>query len=153
MGAKNEDICVCLVSSCGGHLTEVREFRICFEQYSHYYVLNDVVPLPEDMVGKTLFVCHAERDWRVLWNLVEFWRIFRTTRPSVILTTGAGPAVPAAIIGLAFGIPTIFVESVCRVTVPSLTGRIMYYIARKTFYQWESLGTAFPKGVYGGSLL
>ncbi len=143
---------ICIVSSCGGHLTEVREFRPIYRDLPHYYVLNDRVPLPEDMEGRTFFISHAERDWRVLWNLVETWRIFRKMRPGVILSTGAGPAVPAAIIGWFMGAPTVFVESVCRVTQPSLTGRIMYYLARRMFYQWAGLRRHYPKATCGGSI-
>ena len=32
---------VCIVSSCGGHLTEVRQLRQAYERFDHFYVLND----------------------------------------------------------------------------------------------------------------
>ena len=34
---------VCVVSSSGGHLTEVRALRPVYEPYRHFYVLNDRV--------------------------------------------------------------------------------------------------------------
>ena len=144
---------VCVVSSCGGHLTEVRALRSVYEPYRHFYVLNDRILLPKDMEGKTYFVRHAERDWRCVVNLWEAWRILRKERPRVILSTGAGPAVPFALVGRALGIPTVFVETFTRVLTPSLTGRIMYYVADRFFYQWPTLQRFFPRGTWGGLLV
>ncbi|MGH7949464.1 MAG: hypothetical protein ACREQF_09590, partial [Candidatus Binataceae bacterium] len=85
---------ICIVSSCGGHLTEVRELKPVYERYEHFFVINERIMLPADMEGRTYFIRHAERDPLVLINLWEAWRILRAERPAVILTTGAGPAVP-----------------------------------------------------------
>jgi UDP-N-acetylglucosamine:LPS N-acetylglucosamine transferase len=143
---------ICIVSSCGGHLTEVRALRTVYERYEHFYVLNDRILLPKDMVGKTIFVRHSERDRLFFVNLWEAWRIIRKERPSMILSTGAGPAVPFVLIGKLFRTPSIFIEISAQVIKPSLTGRIMYYLADRFFYQWKSLDRDFPKGTYGGLL-
>jgi len=145
---------ICIVSSCGGHLTEVRCLKPAYRDYEHFYVLNDRVLLPEDMQGKTHFIAHSERDWKFFLNLWEAWRILRRERPQVILSTGAGPAVPFAIVGrLLFGTRVVFVETITRVHEPSLTARIMYRLAHDFFYQWESQRAFFPKARYGGPLL
>jgi UDP-N-acetylglucosamine:LPS N-acetylglucosamine transferase len=83
-------------------------------------------------------------------NLAEAWKILRRERPHLILSTGAGPAVPFAIVGKLLGIRNIFIEISAQVTTPSLTGRIMYFLADRFFYQWKGLQQYFPKGVYGG---
>ena len=75
---------ICIVSSCGGHLTEVRCLKPAFEGYEHFYVLNDKALLPADMQGKTLFITHAERDWRILKNVWEAIAILARERPQVI---------------------------------------------------------------------
>lgn len=145
---------VCIVSSVGGHLTEVRQLRTAYEGYPHFYVLNDQALLPPDMVGITHFIAHSERDWKFLLNLWEAFRILWREQPTVILSTGAGPVVPFAIIGrLFFGAYVIYVETITKIEAPSLTGKIMRYLAHRCFYQWESLRPFFPRGEYGGSLL
>ena len=145
---------LCIVSSCGGHLTEVRCLKPAYASYEHFYVLNDKTILPEDMQGKTHFISHSERDWRFIINLWEAIQILRKERPHVILSTGAGPAVPFALVGrFLFGMRIIFVETITRIERPSLTGRIMYRLANIFFYQWESLRKYFPKGLFGGPLL
>jgi UDP-N-acetylglucosamine:LPS N-acetylglucosamine transferase len=145
---------VCIVSSCGGHLTEVRALRPAYERYEHFYVLNDRALLPPDMEGKTYFIAHSERDALFFVNLAEACRILRRERPDVILSTGAGPAVPFALVGRhLFGCKILFVETVTRIQRPSLTGRLMYRLAHDFFYQWEGLRRFFPEGRMGGPLL
>lgn len=144
---------ICIVSSCGGHLTEVRALKPVYERHEHFYVLNDRVLLPKDMEGKTYFIRHSERDWLFFVNLWEAWRILRKERPALILSTGAGPVVPFALAGNIMGVPTLYIETFNRVAEPSLSGRIMYYLADRFFYQWRSLEKIFPKGIYGGPLL
>lgn len=142
----------CLVASCGGHLAEVRAMKGAFAMSDHFFVVNDVVMLPDDMRGRTYFIRHSERDLLFFVNLVEAFRILRRERPTVILSTGAGPAVPFALIGKCLGIPNVYVEISTQVVVPSLTGRIMYYLADTFFYQWRPLEKYFPKAQYGGLL-
>jgi len=145
---------ICIVSSCGGHLTEVRTLLPAYSDLDHVYVLNDHALLPADMLGRTHFIAHSERDWKFLLNLWEAWRILRRERPDVILSSGAGPAVPFAIIGkLFFQTRVVFVETITRVEAPSMTGRLMYRLADDFFYQWKRLAPFFPKGIYGGPLL
>jgi len=144
---------ICIVSSCGGHLTEVRTLKPVYERYEHFYVLNDRVLLPEDMKGKTYFIRHSERDWLFFINVGEAWRIINKERPSLILSTGAGPVVPFVLVAKLFRIPTIFIETLTRVTRPSLTGRIMYRLADRFFYQWKPLAQFFPKAIHGGPLI
>lgn len=141
---------IALISSCGGHLAEVRALRPIYERHEHFYVLNDQAILPKDMEDKTLFIRHSERDWLFFINLWEAWKILRKARPSLILSTGAGPVVPFALVGKLLGIPTIYIEISTTVVRPSVSGRIMYHLADKFFYQWEGLQRYFPKGIYGG---
>jgi len=143
---------ICIVSSCGGHLTEVRALKPAYDQHEHFYVLNDRIFLPPDMQDKTYYIRHSERDWVLLLNLLEAWRILRKEKPTLILSTGAGPVVPFALVGKLLGVKSVFVETFARVTRPSLTGRIMYRLADRFFYQWKALGEFFPKGIYGGPL-
>jgi UDP-N-acetylglucosamine:LPS N-acetylglucosamine transferase len=145
---------ICIVSSCGGHLTEVRCLKNVYEDYEHFYVLNDAVILPSDMQGRTYFIAHSERDWKFFLNLWEAFHVLRKEKPDVILSTGAGPVVPFAIVGrLLFGVRVVFVETFTRVEFPSLTGKIMYWLANDFFYQRKQLGKYFPRGKYGGGLL
>ena len=127
--------------------------RPAYEHLSHFYIINDRIELPPDMSAKTYFIRHAERDIGVVVNLWEVLQIVRRERPTVMLSTGAGPAVPAALVGRLFGITVIYVETITRVSSPSLTGRLMYHLAHRFYYQWPELARFFPSGRYAGSLI
>jgi len=141
---------ICIVSSAGGHLTEALALKPAYERFEHFYVLNYRVLLPKMMEGKTYFIRHSERDWLFFMNLWEAWRILRAERPALILSTGAGPVVPFALVGKLLKVPTLYIETSAQVTEPSLTGRIMYHLADRFFYQWKPLERFFPKATYGG---
>jgi UDP-N-acetylglucosamine:LPS N-acetylglucosamine transferase len=143
---------ICLVSSCGGHLSELRSLKPVYDRHVHFYVINDRITLPPDMRGRTYFIRHSERDWLFLVNLWEAWCILRRERPAIIVSTGAGLIVPFTLVAKLFGIPTVFIEAATQVADPSLSGRIMYWLADRFFYQWKALEHHFPKATYGGPI-
>ena len=114
---------VALVSSIGGHLAELLELAAAFgDDHELVWILNDRSPvLPEG--ARAYVISHAERDWRVAWNLVELAAIFSRERPDVVVSTGAGPAVPAALVGRLAGVPYIHVEPSSAVR-SAMTGRM-----------------------------
>jgi UDP-N-acetylglucosamine:LPS N-acetylglucosamine transferase len=141
---------ICVVSSVGGHLREVLQLREALAAHDVFYILNDSTPLQLD--HRTYRIAHAERDLRVLYNFYEALRILVRERPQVILSCGAGPAVPVAICGKLLGARVIFIETFGAVERPTLTGRILYRIADHFFYQWEPLSRYYPKGTYAGTI-
>ena len=72
----------------------------------------------------------------------------------MLISTGAGAIVPFSIVGrLFFGTRVIFVETLARVRKPSLSGRLMYWLAHRFYYQSEPLEAYFPRGRFCGALL
>lgn len=130
---------IALVSSVGGHLTELLALRAAYADLSHFYVFNDQTQFTPPPTIRMYTVAHAERDLRVLSNVWEFFRIFKHEQPTAILTTGAGLAVSAAVAAKFLGISVIFVETVAAVTRPSLTGVLIEPWADTYFVQWKTL--------------
>ena len=64
--------------------------RHAYARFDHFYVLNDRAELPDDMLRRTHFIRHSERDWLFLVNLWEAARILVREWPDVILSTGRG---------------------------------------------------------------
>lgn len=141
-----------VVSSVGGHLEEVRQIVARLGDLDVVWVVTDELTDSRGLSGKTYRIAHAERDWRVLLNFWEAWRIIRAEQPDAMLSAGAGPAVPVAVICRVRRIPVVFVESIAQVDAPSLTGRLMYYLANRFFYQWPELSGFFPRGECVGLL-
>lgn len=151
--APQTDDCIGLVAPSGGHLTEIRELAAIYRNHPHFFVINMPVVEPADMQGRTIVITLSQRDWKFLINLWEAFAILRRRRPKVLLTTGGGFSVAFALAGKALGIPTVYIETVAKVTVPTVTGRFMYRLADRFFYQWPNLASHFPRGEYIGLIL
>ena len=136
-----------IVSSVGGHLDEIMRLAPLLEGRRVSLVVNEQVSLPDFPFDSVYRIAHAERDWRVARNFVEAAQILRLERPTVLLSAGAGPVVPFAVMArLTGGCRVVYVESAAAVTTPTLTGRLMYRLAHDFFYQWPALREHFPRG-------
>jgi UDP-N-acetylglucosamine:LPS N-acetylglucosamine transferase len=69
-----------------------------------------------------------------------------------IVTTGAGVAVPFAVVGRLLGINVVYIESMARVTSPSLTGRMVYLFANTFIVQWPELQKVFKRASWYGTV-
>ena len=151
--APSPDDCIGLITPSGGHLAEIRQLAGVYRDRPHFFVVNVPLIEPPDMQGRTIVITLSERDWKFLINFKEAWTILRQRRPKVLLTTGGAFAVAFTLVGKLLGIPTVYIETVGKVTVPTVTGRFMYRLADRFFYQWSHLASHFPRGVYIGLIL
>jgi UDP-N-acetylglucosamine:LPS N-acetylglucosamine transferase len=81
------------------------------------------------------------------------FRLLRKAKPSVIVSTGAGVAVPFFVLGWLRGIPTVYLEVYDRVDSPTLTGRLCRPFTRLFLVQWEEQRKFYPGSVVVGPLL
>lgn len=140
-----------IVSAVGGHLTDLVTLHQAYANYERVWVVNDVSPvLPE---GERAYrVAHAERDWRVVLNLFEFAKIFAQEAPDLMLSTGSGIAVPAALCARLINIPVLYLEPSCAVRRLTLTGRIMKHLTPHFLVQWRPLLQHHPRARHAGSV-
>jgi len=138
---------ILVVSSVGGHLTEIMQLAPLLAGHEVVLVLNDDAALPDFPFARVYRIAHAERDLRVLWNVLEAARILREEDPDVVLSAGAGPAVPVALVArIGTRARIVFVETAAAIARPTLTGRLMAPLSHHFFYQWDSLARFFPRG-------
>jgi len=154
MKKRKEKLDILLFSSCGGHLVQLIEIAQELKKYNIHFIVNDRTDLHDIMVGKTTFIKHAERysPWQ-LKNIFESFYYLLKFKPTIFLSTGASPAVWFGIIGRLLGVKIIFVESLSKIVTPSLTGRLMYFIANKMYVQWPNLKNYLPRSIFVGNLL
>ena len=79
------------------------------------------------------------------------WMVFRVA-PDLVLVNGPGTCLPIVISSFFFRVVgwktsarVVFVESFCRVTSLSLTGKLLYHIADLFCVCWEELQTLCPR--------
>ena len=88
----------------------------------------------------------------MLRNLVVAWRLIGELRPKVMVTTGAGVAVPFAWIARLRGATIVYVESLARIDGPSLTYRLIAPIAERRYVQWPELAATLHGARYAGNV-
>lgn len=146
---------VCLVSSSGGHLEQIKQLKDVTNNYECFYVVTRT-KATEAMKQKKYIVSDLVRTnrfvlvLRMMKMIIEQLMIFLKEKPDVIITTGAGVAIPMCIIGKVFRKKVIYIESFARINTPNKTGLLIYKIADLFIIQWEELEEYYPKAVYGG---
>lgn len=85
-------------------------------------------------------------------NLRLARRVLRDRDPAVIVSTGAGLALPFFLLGRLQRRRLVYVESITRVERLALTGRLVYPLVDAFFVQWESL-TSRRRARFHGSVL
>ncbi len=88
----------------------------------------------------------------LLRNLTLAWRLLRRIRPRVIVTTGAGVAVPFCWIGRLQGTSVVYVESLSRIDQPSLSCRLISPVASRIYGQWPEFAAAVRRARYVGGI-
>jgi UDP-N-acetylglucosamine:LPS N-acetylglucosamine transferase len=149
-----------LVCSTGGHLLQLVALREVWEGASRVWVTFDrsdarSLLRSEQVVhafGPTSRAFGRTAALNTLRNLVLAWRVVSATRPSVILTTGAGVAVPFAWVGRLRGARVVYVESLTRIDGPSLSCRLIAPVAARIYGQWPEFARAVRRTRYAGNV-
>lgn len=94
---------------------------------------------------------YASSVFTTLWSFLVALYLVMRVRPNLLLCNGPGTCLPVAIATLFYRILMLcegnicFVESFCRVTSFSLTGRLLYPLADLFVVHWEELKAIYPK--------
>ena len=78
-------------------------------------------------------------------NLGLAWYVINKESPDLVLSTGAGVAVPFLILAKLKGIKTAFIESFTRVKELSLSARLVLPFLDALYVQWEQLQVKYPQ--------
>ena len=154
--ARVERADVLLACSSGGHLLQLLALREAWEPFSHAWITDDRPDTRSLLAGERVFYAHWPTSRNLLTlakNLVLAWRLVRAVRPRLVLTTGAGTAVPFAWVARLHGATVVFVESVTRIESPSLSCRMLRPVAERVYVQWPELQRVVRGSRYAGSVL
>jgi hypothetical protein len=133
---------VLLVASSGGHLLQLKQQADLWPRERRHWVTfqkSDAISL---LAGERTTWAHHPTNRNIpnlVRNLGLALRVVRRRRVQAIVTTGAGVAVPFAIVGRLLGVNVVYIESMARITSPSLTGRLVYPFADTFIVQWPEL--------------
>ena len=145
-----------LVCSPGGHLIQMLSLEASWREFETTWVTLPGADVDYLLDGKDVVRGSGPTN-RSLANLFRnlrlAWRIVRSQRPAVILSTGAGLAVPFFLVGRLHGCRCVYVESLTRIDRLSLSGRMVYPLAHAFFAQWPGAAATRRRARHAGSLL
>ena len=139
---------VLLVASNGGHLLQLLQLADLWPQERRHWVTFEKSDAVSLLAGEKTTWAHHPTN-RNVPNLIRNFglalRLVHRRNVAAIVTTGAGVAVPFVIVGRIVGINVVYIESMARITSPSLTGRMVYPFADTFIVQWPGLQRFFKR--------
>lgn len=117
-----------LICSTGGHLAQLMRLRPWWSRLDRFWVTFDKPDSRELLAGERVYWASGptNRDLGKAWvNLLLARTILSTERPDLLVSNGAGLAVPFFVVGARRGTALVWIEVPNRVDGPSLTGRLL----------------------------
>jgi beta-1,4-N-acetylglucosaminyltransferase len=154
-GESVERLDVLLVCSTGGHLIQLDALREAWAGRSHAWVTFDKTDARSLLRDERVFFAYGPTN-RSLKNLIRNTvlavKLVGRLHPRMIVSTGAGVAVPFAWVGRVRGARTIYIESFTRINGPSLSGRLISPVAERVYVQWPEMSGAFRRARFVGTV-
>ncbi len=141
---------ILLVSSGGGHFQALQSLEAFWSKHECSWVTFKTSSSENilEKKGKKVYWAHSPTN-RNLPNLIRNFalalQVINKESPDLVLSTGAGVAVPFIICAKFKGVKTAFIESFTRVKELSLSARIVLPFIDGLYVQWEQLKVKYPQ--------
>ena len=130
---------ILFVSSAGGHLAQLLQLRPWWENHDRQWVSFDLPDARSKLRGETMLPAYYPTT-RNLFNLARntplAWKVLRRFRPDVVISNGAGVALPFFAVARVLGIPTVYLEVYDRIDSRTVTGRLCRPLSSMFCVQW-----------------
>lgn len=147
---------ILLVGSSGGHLTQLWALGPWWRDHRRTWVTFDT-PDAISLLRNERTIWAYSPTTRNVPNLVRnaflAWRTLRTTRPDLVVSTGAGVALPFFVFARILRIPTVYIEVYDRIDSATLTGRLCRPFTSLMCVQWEEQRSLYRHSAVIGALL
>ena len=147
---------VLLVSTQGGHLAHLLALRPGGRRRTASGSARTRPTSLDRLAGERVVRSYSPTTRNLpnlLRNSVLALRLLRRERPSLLVSAGAGVAVPFFVAAWLLRIPTVFIEVYDRVDTPTMTGRLCGPFTTRRIVQWQSQLEFYPDASLVGPLL
>ena len=132
------------IASGGGHWVQLLRLRPAFADYDVVFV--SMLESYAEQVGQARFHLVPDASRFDLKGFAPVFlkalRIILKERPAAIVTTGSAPMLAFLMLGRAFGIRTLWIDSIANSERMSSSGRIARKIAHRCISQWPEVARA-----------
>ena len=136
------------VCSSGGHFKGLFQLEPFWRRHQRTWVSFDTATTRQALDGEQVSWAYSPTNRNLpnlLRNLGLALGILRRTRPTLILSTGAGVAVPFLVLGRLFGSQVVFIESITRIHSLSLSARLVRPFLHVLYVHWPQLQSRYPR--------
>ncbi len=146
-----------IVCSSGGHLAQLHCLEDWWKKHDRFWVSFEKPDAVSLLESERVHWGHFPTN-RNIKNLVRnafgAYRVLRKERPEILVSNGAGLAVPYFWIGkILFGCKTVYIEVYDRIDSPTLTARLVRPVLDKMVIQWEDQRSFYPDAENLGAVL
>lgn len=142
---------ILFVSSAGGHLAQLLQLRPWWINHERQWVSFDLPDARSKLEGETLIPAYYPTT-RNLINLARntplAWKVLQEFKPDVVISNGAGVALPFFAVAKVLGVPTVYLEVYDRIDSQTMTGKLCRPLASMFCVQWPE-----QQNLYAGSNL
>ncbi|MHB8245836.1 MAG: UDP-N-acetylglucosamine--LPS N-acetylglucosamine transferase [Acidimicrobiales bacterium] len=145
-----------LVASSGGHLAQLIPVAKLWDSAERLWVTFDTPDAISLLAAERVRWAHhptTRSMVNLLRNFRMAWSLLRSERPRIVVSTGAGVAVPFFIGAWLLGIPRVFIEVYDRIDSRTLSGRLCRPLASRFCVQWPEQALLYPGAKVIGTLL
>lgn len=135
-----------LVASLGGHLELLQVVAPTLDGVERTWLTSEGVAAARlrGRGERVLTLPRLDRGSATARSLVTGVLLALRERPRVVVTSGAGLAVPFCLTSRLLGARLVHVETMARVTSGSSTGRLLARFADAVLVQWPDLAAVYP---------
>lgn len=145
-----------LAATTGGHLSQLYNLAPWWSEYSRVWLTLRTKHSESLLEGESVFFVRGPTTrnlWNALLNFFIAFRILREQRPRLVVSTGAGLAVPLFLAARLLNIRTAYIEVIDRIDSASLSGRLCYPLSNLFLVQWPEQKTLYPRAIVVGPLI
>jgi UDP-N-acetylglucosamine:LPS N-acetylglucosamine transferase len=145
-----------LVGSSGGHLTQLWALQPWWSEWDRRWVTFDTPDAISLLADEPVTWAHHPTTRNIpnlLRNLRLAWTELRRTKPDIVVSTGAGVALPFFVLARLMRIPTAYIEVYDRIDSATLTARLCKPFTTLMCVQWEEQRELYKGSQVIGELL
>jgi beta-1,4-N-acetylglucosaminyltransferase len=139
---------IMLVCSAGGHFRAMQGLRPFWISHQRVWITFETKTAQAALASETKYWAWSPTNRNLpnfVRNVALAWNLLLQEKPDLVISTGAGVAVPFLILAKLLGKQTIFVESITRVEQLSLSARLALPFLDGLYVHWPQLQARYPQ--------
>ena len=147
---------ILLVGSSGGHLAQLYALKSWWSEHETLWVTKETVDATSLLAHEAVLFGHfptTRNAKNLARNFGQARKVLADFQPNLIMSTGAGLAVPYYWLAKRAGARTAYLEVIDRIDSPTLTGKLVYPFVDEFLVQWPEQQAHYPGATLVGPVI